>query len=81
MDDVERGKPYPDPFLKGAELLGLKPQDCVVIENAPLGIEGALKAGMTVIAVTTTLNAEHLKQAHYIVNDFIEAQKIVQKLM
>ena len=81
VDDVERGKPYPDPFLKGAELLGLKPQDCVVIENAPLGIEGAVKAGMTVIAVTTTLKAEYLKQAHYVTKDFREVKRIIQRLI
>lgn len=81
VNDVKRGKPYPDPFLKGAEMLGLSPQECIVIENAPMGIEGAVKAGMTVIAITTTLKAEYLKQAHYIVNDFKEVQKTVQKLM
>ena len=37
-DDVQRGKPDPEPYLKGAQLLGFKPQDCVVIEDAPAGI-------------------------------------------
>ncbi len=81
VDDTEKGKPYPDPFLKGAELLGLAPEDCLVIENAPMGIEGALKAGMTVIAITTTLKPEYLNGAHYIVNDFGELKHLVQILI
>ena len=80
VDDVQRGKPHPDPFLKGAELLGLKAQECIVIENAPLGIEGSLKAGMTVIGVTTTLDRKHLRQAHYIADDFRQVKKIVENL-
>lgn len=81
VDDVERGKPWPDPFLKGAEMLGVAPADCIVIENAPLGIEGALKAGMTVIAVTTTLDKKHLRQAHYIANDFTAVKEIIKHLI
>lgn len=71
-DDTPRGKPYPDPFLKGAEWLRIKPQDCIVIENAPLGIQAAKEAGMTVIAITTTLPAKFLEQADYIFNNFRE---------
>ena len=80
VDDVERGKPHPDPFLKGAELLGVKAQDCIVVENAPLGIKGAKKAGMRVIAVTTTLPAEKLRHADYIAKDFREVETIILSL-
>lgn len=80
VDDVLNGKPHPEPFLKGAELLHLAPGECLVVENAPMGIESAVKAGMIVIAVTTTLTAPYLKQAHYIVNDFREVERIITSL-
>ena len=51
--NVERGKPYPDPFLKGAELAGAKPQECVVIENAPLGVTAGHRAGCFTVGVAT----------------------------
>ena len=62
-DDVAQGKPDPEPYLKGAELLGIKPEDCLVIEDAPLGIEAAHAAGMKVIALPTTFPATELQAA------------------
>jgi mannitol-1-/sugar-/sorbitol-6-phosphatase len=53
-DDVNEGKPSPEPYLKGASLLGFAPQDCIVIEDAPAGITSACAAGMQVIAVPNT---------------------------
>lgn len=53
-EDVERGKPYPDPFLMAADRLGVSPANCVVIEDAPAGLEGARRAGMRTIGVLTT---------------------------
>jgi beta-phosphoglucomutase family hydrolase len=50
-DDVARGKPAPDIFLKAAERLGLPPAECVVYEDGNLGIEAATAAGMQVIDV------------------------------
>lgn len=44
---VKNGKPAPDLFLLAAQTMGFAPQDCVVIEDSPAGIEGALAAGMT----------------------------------
>lgn len=44
-DDVQRGKPFPDPYLLGAERLGFDPSDCVVFEDAPAGVEAAIEAG------------------------------------
>jgi beta-phosphoglucomutase family hydrolase len=49
--DVKRGKPAPDIFLKAAECLNLKPEDCLVYEDSGLGIEAAIAAGMQVIDV------------------------------
>ena len=53
-DDVQRFKPDPDPYLKGAELLGLAPVDCVVVEDAPAGIRAGRAAGSRVLALRTT---------------------------
>ena len=53
-DQVEHGKPAPDPYLLAAERLGVDPAACVVFEDAPAGIESGRAAGMTVWAVTTT---------------------------
>jgi beta-phosphoglucomutase family hydrolase len=53
-EDVVHGKPDPAVFLLAAERLGLAPSDCVVIEDALVGIEAAKRAGMPVIAVATT---------------------------
>jgi sugar-phosphatase len=52
--DIENGKPHPEPYLRGAALLGLEPSACVAVEDAPNGITSALAAGMPVLAVPTT---------------------------
>ena len=63
-DDTDKGKPDPEPFLKAIEKLGVEKLDCVVVENAPLGIRSAKTAGVDyVIAVTTSLGEEYLKGA------------------
>ncbi len=68
-DDVLAGKPHPGPYLQGAKLLGLAPEECVVIEDAPAGIASAHAAGMPAIALTTTYAARELQQADAIVPD------------
>jgi sugar-phosphatase len=52
--DITRGKPDPEPYLKGAALLGFAPNDCLVIEDAAAGIRAGKAAGARVIAVQTT---------------------------
>jgi len=51
MEDVERGKPAPDPFLEAARRLGVNPEDCLVFEDSPTGIEAARAAGMQYVFV------------------------------
>lgn len=59
-EDVTRGKPNPDAYLLAARELGLSPPDCLVVEDAPAGIQAARAAGMTVVGVTTTHRADQL---------------------
>jgi sugar-phosphatase len=74
-DDVQRFKPDPDPYLKGAELLGLAPVDCVVVEDAPAGIRAGRAAGSRVLALRTTEVDELLTTAGatWIVDDLSKA--------
>lgn len=57
-DDVEISKPHPETFLKAAEALGAKPEDCIVFEDAPKGVEAAKNAGMKCVVLTTAHEAE-----------------------
>ncbi|PYX41304.1 MAG: hypothetical protein DMG81_04105, partial [Acidobacteria bacterium] len=66
-DDVSNGKPDPEPYRKGAELLKVSPGDCVVFEDAPAGIRSAQAAGMKVISLPSTYPAEELHEADIIV--------------
>jgi HAD superfamily hydrolase (TIGR01509 family) len=51
---VDRPKPFPDIYLKAAELLGMEPHRCVVFEDSPTGVSAGLAAGMKVVGVETT---------------------------
>ncbi len=62
-DDITHGKPNPEPYLKGARLLGYQPEACVVFEDAPAGIRAAKTAGMTVISFPTTYPLDALSEA------------------
>lgn len=72
FDDVERGKPHPDPFLLAARRLGVDPADCLVCEDAPSGIVAARAAGCAVLAVTTTSTAEELGDADLVVSSLAD---------
>ena len=73
-DDVEKTKPYPEPYLKAAALLKVRPEECIVVENAPMGIKSGKAAGMRVIAICTTLDKKYLQEADVIVDTFFEMQ-------
>ena len=66
-DMVERGKPDPEPYRRGAELLGLPPEQCIVVEDAPSGVGAGIAAGCRVLGVLGTHSAEDLKAAMWIV--------------
>ena len=55
-DDVKNNKPYPDSYLLSTEKLGVKPNECVVIEDSVTGIEAAKSAGMMCISVLNKYN-------------------------
>jgi sugar-phosphatase len=66
-DDVTKGKPDPEPYLKGAELLGFSAAECIVIEDALAGIRAAHAGKMDVIAMATTYTVDELKEADAVV--------------
>jgi beta-phosphoglucomutase family hydrolase len=70
--DVTRGKPDPQVFLLAAERLGLPPASCLVIEDAPQGVEAARRAGMACIAITGTAQRDALADAHHVVDAHAE---------
>jgi HAD superfamily hydrolase (TIGR01509 family) len=61
-DEVPRGKPAPDVFIEAARRLDVDPKDCLVFEDAPMGIAAAHAAGMHVVALTTSFQASHFEQ-------------------
>jgi len=73
-DDVQKGKPDPEPYLKGAELLKLKPAQCLVIEDAPAGIRSAHAGGMKAIALTSTYPAPELQEADAVLRNLGQIQ-------
>ena len=68
-DDVVNGKPAPDPYLKAVEMLAMQKSECIVIENAPVGVQAAKAAGLCCIAVPTYLEPDKLHQADLVVTD------------
>ena len=73
--DVQRKKPFPDIYLEGARRIGMKPEDCLVIEDALSGIAAAHAAGMDAVGVPTTFSKEELMervQPEYLLNEIKE---------
>jgi beta-phosphoglucomutase family hydrolase len=63
-EDVRHGKPDPEVFLLAAAALGRPPAECIVFEDAPVGIEAALAGGMRAVGVATTHGGHALARAH-----------------
>lgn len=80
-DQVSRGKPDPEGYLRAAELLGAAPVDCVVLEDAPAGVKAGFAAGMHVIAVLTSHPPASLAGADAFVYDLTEVQEIAARLV
>ncbi|VDB85265.1 unnamed protein product [Peniophora sp. CBMAI 1063] len=70
-EDVEQGKPMPDPYLLGAKRLGIDPAKCLVVEDAPNGVRSGKAAGCSVLALLTTHSRASLEEGKpdWIVND------------
>lgn len=67
---IKKGKPDPEIYIKTASLLGVDPKNCLVFEDAVVGINSAKTAGMKVIAIATTHPKEELKGADMIIDDY-----------
>lgn len=76
-DEVKRGKPAPEPYLKAIRALKIRANEVIVIENAPYGIESAQQAGAFCIAITTSLPREYLKDADIICDSLEEVRELM----
>ncbi len=83
VDDVARGKPAPDPYLKACEKLNLLPSGCIVFEDAPSGIKAAKATGCYAIGVTFTHSAGEMKEAgaDEVVGNVQEARDVLEEIM
>ncbi len=77
VNDVQKPKPAPDIYLLGARRMGLKPEECIVIEDSTVGIKAAKNAGMKCIAISHTLPEEKLKEADLLLEQ-ISVEEIEQ---
>lgn len=80
-EETQNGKPNPECFLKAARALAVPPEQCLAVENAPLGIQAAKSAGMKVVAFTTTLEKSHLNGADFYADDLSELEVSWEKLL
>jgi sugar-phosphatase len=62
-NDITNGKPHPEPYLKGAAMLGFSPAECIVVEDAPAGVRAGRAAGARVIGFTTTVTESVVRAA------------------
>lgn len=82
--DVKHGKPNPEPYFKGMEKVNRKATQCMVIENAPLGVESGAKAGCFVVAITTgPIPVETMKKAgaHLVFSSMTEFADALPQLL
>ena len=79
-DMVNNGKPDPEPFLLASHKLNIQPERCLVVENAPFGIASAKDAGMTCIAICSSLNANYLKDADIILFSIDELNQFLTQI-
>jgi mannitol-1-/sugar-/sorbitol-6-phosphatase len=77
-DMVERGKPDPEPYRRGAELLGFTPADCVVVEDAPSGVGAGKAAGSRVLGVLGTHSVDDLKAADWVAESLDKVEVVAK---
>jgi HAD superfamily hydrolase (TIGR01509 family) len=78
-DDIRHPKPHPEPYRTAIRKLGLRPKDCLVIENAPSGIVSAHRAGCRVIALCTTLKPKDLRGADWVVANHQKLKELLTR--
>lgn len=76
--DVKAGKPAPEGYLLAASVLGANPVDCLVVEDAPSGVEAGSAAGMRVLAIATTHDVQDLGNADHIAPDLVAAAPLIR---
>jgi cytidine deaminase len=69
--EVENKKPHPDIYLKASEKIGLKPEECLVVEDAISGIKAAIAAGCRCLAVTSSFKESELREADWICSSLL----------
>jgi beta-phosphoglucomutase len=85
-DDVEHGKPDPEMHLLAARELGVRPEECLAIEDSPAGVKAALAAGTEIVAVTTDLTRQKFRDTNlldrsHVVDDPRTLPKVVRHLI
>lgn len=79
-NDVREGKPSPEPYLKAIGMLGVGKDECIVIENAPMGVESAKRAGLFCIAIPTYVRAHRLKGADIVLPNHAALREYIARL-
>ncbi|WP_407354820.1 HAD family hydrolase [Methanolobus sp. WCC5] len=80
-EDVHYGKPYPEPYLKALEMLGIAKNECIVIENAPMGVESAKKAGLYCVGVPTYVPSYKLSAADIVLKNHASLQSYLYDIL
>ena len=76
--DVTRCKPDPEPYAQATNRLALASSRCLVVENAPYGIRAAHLAGCRTVGICTTLSADDLQEADWVVRDHLELANLLK---
>ncbi|HOO31989.1 MAG TPA: HAD family phosphatase [Thermotogota bacterium] len=80
-NQIEKGKPEPDIFLKAAELSGLRPEECLVIEDSKNGVTAGKKAGMTVVGFQSDDGTQNISHADIVIHSLKDAQKYIGEIL
>jgi beta-phosphoglucomutase len=80
-EDVKEGKPSPEPYLKSVKMLNVQKDECIVFENAPMGVESAKRAGLYCVAIPTYLPPDTLKNADVVIENHSEFSRYLLELV